>query len=64
MSPLFSQTEIHGQHGKALKIIAKSLFRELKQHGYDSHQIVSVSTELLELVTSDLQGETPSAPTF
>ena len=43
------------QQEKALKIIAKSLFRELKDNGYDSRQIVSVSSELLSLVTSDLR---------
>ncbi len=44
-----------GQQEKALKIIAKSLFRELKENGYDSRQIVSVSSELLSLVTSDIR---------
>lgn len=43
------------QQEKALKIIAKSLFRELKENGYDSRQIVSVSSELLSLVTSDIR---------
>lgn len=43
------------QQEKALKIIAKSLFRELKDNGYDSRQIVSVSSELLSLVTSDIR---------
>jgi len=43
------------QQEKALKIIAKSLFRELKENGYDSRQIVSVSSELISLVTSDLR---------
>lgn len=50
-------TEAHGvqRSEKALKIIARSLFRELKQNGYRSGQIVSLSSELISLVTSDLQ---------
>ncbi|MFH1130790.1 MAG: hypothetical protein V1754_05605 [Pseudomonadota bacterium] len=42
---------------KALKIIAKSLFKELKLNGYDTSQIVSLSTELIGLVTSDIRAE-------
>jgi hypothetical protein len=42
---------------KALRIIAKSLFRELKQNGYNSKQIVSLSSELLALVTLDLRAD-------
>ena len=42
-------------HDRSLKIIAKSLFRELKENGYDNRQIVNLSTELLGLVTSELR---------
>lgn len=55
MSPLLAQVSTSPSTDKALKIIAKSLFKELKQNGYDSRQIVSLSTELISLVTSDLQ---------
>lgn len=63
MSPLLREVVRAGQNDKALKIIAKSLFRELKEHGYDCRQIVSVSTELLGLVTSDLRNTDQSAVT-
>lgn len=39
---------------KAMKILAKSIFKELKSQGYDSRQIVSLATDLIELVTLDL----------
>ncbi len=55
MSPLLSEISPSPGNEKALKIIAKSLFRELKQHGYDCRQIVSVSSELISLVTLDLR---------
>jgi hypothetical protein len=40
---------------KALKILAKSIFRELRTQGYDSREIVSLSTELLGLITTDIK---------
>lgn len=57
MAPLLAQANAVPGNDKALKIIARSLFKELKQNGYDSRQIVSLSTELISLVTSDLRGE-------
>jgi broad-specificity NMP kinase len=42
-------------HDRSLKIIAKSLFRELRENGYDTKEIVNLSTELLSLVTSELR---------
>lgn len=41
---------------KALKILAKSIFKELKSQGYDSKQIVGLATELISQVTTDLGG--------
>lgn len=39
---------------KAIKILAKSLFRELKGQGYDCKEIVVLATELISQVTTDL----------
>jgi len=39
---------------KALKILAKSIFKELKSQGYETKQIVGLATELLSQVTEDL----------
>lgn len=44
---------------RALKILAKSVYRELKAAGYDSNDIVSFTSELLEHVTSDLRDGRP-----
>jgi hypothetical protein len=41
---------------KGTKILAKSLFRELRANGYSPNQILSLSTELIDLVTEDLKG--------
>lgn len=40
---------------RALKILAKSVYRELKASGYDRSDIVGFTNELLDLVTSDLK---------
>jgi len=50
-------TPQHQPDGKALKILAKSIFRELKAQGYDPKQVVGLATELISLVTTDLQRE-------
>ncbi len=40
---------------KGTKILAKSLFKELRGNGYSTQQILSLSTELIELVTQDIR---------
>jgi hypothetical protein len=42
---------------KGTKILAKSLFKELRGNGYSANQILSLSTELIELITQDLRDE-------
>lgn len=42
---------------KGTKILAKSLFKELRGNGYSTNQILSLSTELIDLVTQDLKNE-------
>ena len=42
---------------RALKILSKSLYRELRQNGYEPKQIVALATEILGLVTSDIKDE-------
>ncbi len=40
---------------KAVTILARSLFRQMQDQGYSSDQIIGLSSELVELVTGDLQ---------
>ncbi len=44
-------------HGRALKIAAKTIYRELRQNGYSHPEIVAFSTELLDLVTLELRSQ-------
>jgi hypothetical protein len=40
---------------KALKILSKSIYKELRQNGYEPKQIVALATELISLVTTDIK---------
>ena len=46
---------------KGTRILAKSLFKELRGNGYSPNQILSLSTELIDLVTQDLRCEHDAA---
>ncbi len=43
---------------KALRILAKSVFRELKSSGYQRTEILAFATEMLSLVGTDLRDST------
>ena len=42
---------------KAVRILAKSIFRELTAQGYDQRQIVNLATELLSEVTTTMSAK-------
>ncbi|HEX3696992.1 MAG TPA: hypothetical protein VH374_16565 [Polyangia bacterium] len=46
---------------KALKILSKSIYKELRQNGYEPKMIVALATELISLVTSDIKDDSELA---
>ncbi len=46
---------------KGTKILAKSLFKELRGNGYNANQILGLTTELIDLVTQDLREATAAS---
>jgi hypothetical protein len=46
---------------KGTKILAKSLFKELRGNGYSANQILGLTTELIDLVTQDLRDQNAAA---
>jgi len=48
------------QRNRSVRILAKSIFRELKLQGYDDKQIVALATELLSEVTDQVRPATRS----
>ena len=47
----------NAERQKQVRILAKSLFRELTAQGYDERQIVSLATELISEVTQRMASE-------
>ena len=45
---------------RALKILSKSIYKELRQNGYTRNEIVAFSTELLGLVTTEIKSSEES----
>jgi hypothetical protein len=45
----------------ALRILSKSLYRDLRQNGYEPKQIVAVASELIAQVTSDISDDSTLA---
>ena len=45
------------ERDRAVRILAKTIYKELTMNGYEGRQIVALSTELLGLVTSALNAK-------
>ena len=43
------------------RILARSFYKELRSSGYTPRQLLALSTELIELITLDLQSERKGA---
>ena len=46
---------------RALRILSKSLYRDLRQNGYEPKQIVALASELIAQVTTDMADESTLA---
>lgn len=42
------------------RILARSFYKELRENGYTPKQLLALSTELIDLITQDLQAERTS----
>lgn len=42
---------------QAVKVLASSLFRQMQDEGYKPRDIISVSSQLIDMVTTELQKE-------
>ncbi len=48
---------------RAVKILAKSIYRDLEAQGFDERQIVALATELISEVTTKIsRGSNPEIP--
>ena len=46
---------------RAVKILAKSVYRELRANGHSRSDVVGFANELLELLTNELADDAPGA---
>lgn len=46
---------------RALRILSKALYRDLRQNGYEPKQIVALASELIAQVTSDMSSDSTLA---
>ena len=49
------------ERNRAVRILAKSIYRDLIQQGYDERQVVSLATELISEVTASMANRDVSA---
>jgi DNA integrity scanning protein DisA with diadenylate cyclase activity len=42
---------------RAVRILSKSLYRDLRENGYEAKQIVALASELIEQVTTDIKDQ-------
>lgn len=61
MQDMNTVTAANPAEPRALRILAKSVFRELKTSGYDRSDIVAFATEMLSLVSTDIREDAPPA---
>lgn len=50
------------ERDRAVRILARSLFRQLKADGFETRQIVALSSELLGLVTTEFHADAGREP--
>jgi hypothetical protein len=50
------------EKNRAVRILAKSIYKDLVQQGYDERQIVTLATELISEVTASISSREQPAP--
>ena len=61
LSPVTTKPTDSEASQRALRVLAKSVFKELKRNGYERAEMVSFASELLELVTDELRDSNAGA---
>jgi hypothetical protein len=52
------ETNIRPQDPRAVQILAKSIYRELRSSGFSEQDVLAVAGELLGLIASDVRSQT------
>ena len=51
-----SEPSVDFQHPRAVEILAKSMYRELRSSGMGEGEVMALASELLALVASEMSG--------
>lgn len=56
-----SQIASAAQDPRAVHILAKSIYRELRTSGFSEQDVLALTGELLSLITSDVRSQAPDS---
>jgi hypothetical protein len=54
-----SETKNDPSDPRAVRILAKSIYRELRATGFSERDVMALTGELLSLLTTDVKGQAP-----
>jgi hypothetical protein len=54
-----SETKTDPSDPRAVRILAKSIYRELRATGFSERDVMALTGELLSLLTTDVKGQAP-----
>ena len=57
VSPVSPVSPAAPSRERALRILSKSIYKDLRQNGYEPRQIVALASEIIGLVTSDIKDD-------
>ena len=57
---ILNKHNARSEREKALKILAKSIYKELKSSGYETRDIVALSSELIGCITTEIKPDSSS----
>ena len=55
IAPTHDLTASPTTDAKGVSILARSLFRQMREQGFSEEQIIGLSSELIQLVSEDMQ---------
>jgi hypothetical protein len=56
-SPIPALPALNGTDGRSAKILAKTIFRDMRNYGIPAQRILEVASELIHLVTEEITSD-------
>lgn len=58
---LVTEQPLPADRSRALKIVAKSVYKELRSQGFEHSDVVAFTTAMVDLVREEIRGPGPTA---